>query len=164
MTALHQITDKHRELMELAETSEDMAQAVADTMESIEGEFEEKALSLMSVVSNMDGDVLAINVEIERLTSRKKAVENRQASMKNYLKMNMEASNINKITCQLFTITLAKGRDIVQIDDLNKIPADYLNIKTSYTPMKKEILAALKEGEKIEGASLVKSDNSIRIK
>jgi len=164
MTALHQITDKHRELMELAETSEDMAQAVADTMESIEGEFEEKALSLMSVVSNMDGDVLAINVEIERLTSRKKTVENRQASMKNYLKMNMEASNINKITCPLFTITLAKGRDIVQIDNLNKIPADYLNIKTSYTPMKKEILAALKEGEKIEGASLVKSDSSIRIK
>ena len=141
-----------------------MAQAVADTMESIEGEFEEKALSLISVVSNMDNDVSAIKTEIERLTNRKKAIENRQKSMKDYLKTNMEASGISKIKCPLFTITLAKGRDIVQIDDLDKIPTDYIDIKTSMTPIKKEILAALKEGEKIGGVSLVKSGNSIRIK
>lgn len=164
MTALHQITDKHRELMELAETNEDMAQAVADTMESIEGEFEDKALSLMAVVDNIGESLPAIDLEIARLTARKKIIQNKQESMKNYLRMNMEASNITKITCPLFTITLAKGRDIVQIDDVDKIPADYLNIKTSYTPMKKEILAALKDGEEIEGVTLTKSANSIRIK
>lgn len=164
MAALHQITDKHRELAKIAEESEDMAQAVSDTMESIEGEFEEKALSLMAVMENIGGDIPAIDAEIERLTARKKTIQNKQESMKEYLRMNMEASNINKISCPLFTITLAKGRDIVQIDDLDKIPADYLNIKTSYAPMKKEILAALKEGEEIEGAVLTKSKNSIRIK
>lgn len=164
MTALHQITDKHRELSELAEIDENMAQAVADTMESIEGEFEEKALSLMSVVANIGGDIPSIDIEIARLISRKKMIESKQESMRNYLKTNMEASGINKIKCPLFTITLARGRDIVQIDNADKIPADYLNIKTSMTPMKKEILTALKEGIEIEGASLTKSENSIRIK
>jgi len=164
MSTLHEITDKHRDLIALSEESEDMAQAVADTMEAIEGEFEGKALSLMSVVSNMGADVLAIKSEIERLNGRKKAIENRQASMKEYLKMNMEASGINKIKCPLFTITLAKGRDIVRIDDIDKLPTDYLDIKTVITPMKREILAALKAGEIFDGASLVKSSNSIRIK
>lgn len=164
MASLHEITDKHRELMTLAETDEDMAQAVADTMESIEGEFEDKALSLMAVMDNIGESIPAIDAEIARLTARKKTIVNKQESMKNYLKMNMEASGIKKITCPLFTITLAKGRDIVQIDDVDKIPADYLNIKTSYAPMKKEILAALKEGEIIEGATLTKSENTIRIK
>lgn len=164
MTTLHEITDKHKELLALAESDKDMAQAVADTMESIEGEFEDKALSLISVVSNMDSDVAAIKSEIERLTARKKAIENRQDSMRNYLKMNMEASGINKIKCPLFTITLAKGRDMVRIDNIDEIPTDYIDIKTSYVPMKKEILAALKEGEEISGTSLIKSDNSIRIK
>ena len=164
MTALHQITDKHRELLKLAEESEDMAQAVADTMEGIEGEFEDKALSLMAVMENIGGDIPAIDEMIVRLTARKKTIQSKQESMKNYLRMNMESSGINKITCPLFTITLAKGRDIVQVDDLGKIPAEYLNIKTSMTPMKKEILAALKEGEEIDGVSLIKSDKSIRIK
>lgn len=164
MAALHEITDKHRELMTLAETDEDMAQAVADTMESIEGEFEDKALSLMAVVDNIGESIPAIDAEIARLTARKKTIVNKQESMKEYLRLNMEASNITKIQCPLFTITLAKGRDIVQIDDVDKIPADYLNIKTSYAPMKNEILAALKEGQEIEGATLTKSKNSIRIK
>ena len=164
MSALHQITDKHRELMDLAESDEDMAQAVADTMESIEGEFEDKALSLMAVIDNIGESLPAIDAEIARLTARKKTIQNKQENMREYLRMNMEASGITKIECPLFTITLAKGRDIVQIDDVEKIPADYLNIKTSYTPMKKEILAALKEGEEIEGAILTKSKTSIRIK
>jgi len=161
---LHEITEQHRELMALAESDQDMAQAVADTMESLDGSFNDKALSLMGVVSNMDADVQAIKSEIERLTNRKKAIENRQQGMREYLKSNMEASQIKKILCPLFTITLVNGRDIVRIDDESKIPTDYLNIETVVSPMKKEILAALKEGEKIDGATLVKSDKSIRIK
>ncbi len=164
MSSLYQITDKRLELLALAEESEDMVQAVSDTMESLDGEFEDKARSLMAVVSNMSSDVLAIDSEIKRLGARKKSIENKQDCMRDYLKTNMEASNINKIQCPLFTITLAKGRDIVQIDDESKIPADYLIIKTSMSPMKKEILAALKNGDEINGVSLAKSPNSIRIK
>lgn len=161
---LYEITAKHRELALLAEENEDMAQAVSDTMEMIEGEFNDKALSLVNVMKNIGAGIPSIDAEIARLTARKKTIENNQAHMTKYLQTNMEASGISKIECPLFTITLAKGRDIVQIDDADKIPADYLNIKTSMTPMKKEILAALKEGEEINGASLVKSSNSIRIK
>lgn len=164
MTTLHEITDKHRDLLKLAESDEDMAHAVADTMESIEGEFEEKALSLMAVVDNIGGDIPAIDEMIARLTARKKAIQNKQESMKDYLRMNMEASGISKIKCPLFTITLAKGRDMVQIDNVDEIPADYVDIKTSFVPMKREILAALKAGEQISGASLTKSKTSIRIK
>ncbi len=164
MSSLYQITDKRLELLALAEESEDMVQAVSDTMESLDGEFEDKARSLMAVVSNMSSDVLAIDSEVKRLVARKKAIENKQDCMRDYLKTNMEASNINKIKCPLFTITLAKGRDIVQIDDESKIPADYLIIETSMSPMKKEILAALKNGDEINGVSLAKSPNSIRIK
>jgi chaperonin cofactor prefoldin len=164
MTTLHEITDKHRDLIALADQDEDMAQAVADTMESIEGEFEDKALSLITVVNNMDADAEAIKNEISRLSARMKSIENKQNHMREYLRVNMEASGINKIQCPLFTITLAKGRDIVSIDDEDKIPADYLNIKTIMTPMKKEILSALKEGEDVPGASITKSKSSLRIK
>jgi len=163
-TPLYEITAKHRELALLGEESEDMAQAVADTMELIEGEFEDKAISLINVMKNIGAGIPSINAEIDRLTARKKAIENNQNHMKAYLQTNMEASGINKIECPLFTITLAKGRDIVSVDNKSAIPAEYMNYKTSASPMKKEILSALKEGEKIEGVSLVKPANSIRIK
>lgn len=164
MSTLYEITDKHKELLALAEENEDMAQAVEGTMELIEGEFNEKALSLVNVMKNIGASIPSIDAEIARLQARKKTIENNQKHMTNYLKTNMEASGISKIECPLFTITLAKGRDIVGVDNEEEIPAEYMNYKTSASPMKKEILADLKEGKKIDGVSLIKSANSIRIK
>ncbi len=164
MKPLYQITEDHKELLKLADENEDMAQAVADTMELIEGDFNDKAISLIHVVNDMGEGVETIKNEIDRLTARKKAIENKQASMKEYLRINMEASGIKKIQCPIFTITSKAGRDIVLIEDEEKIPSDYLNIKTTMTPMKREILAALKEGDDISGARIVKSKSSISIK
>ena len=161
---LYDITEQHKELLKLADESEDMAQAVADTMEAIDGEFNDKAISLIHVVNNMGADVTTLDDEIKRLTARKKTIVNKQESMKEYLRINMTETGINKISCPLFTITLAAGRDIVQVDDEDKIPTDYLDIKTVVRPMKAEILKMLKSGITIDGVSLVKSKSSIRIK
>ena len=161
---LYELTEQHKELALLAETDDNMAEAVENTMEALEGDFNDKAISLITVVNNINTDVTAIQYEIERLTSRKKVMTNRQESLREYLRTNMEEYGISKIQCPLFTITLAKGRDIVQIQDEEKIPTDYLNIKTSVTPMKREILAELKNGNDIPGAILIKSKSSIRIK
>ncbi len=164
MKPLYEITQDHKELLKLADENDDMASAVANTMELIEGDFNDKAVSLIHVVNNMGSDVETIKTEIIRLSARKKAIENKQEAMKDYLQINMEESGIKKITCPIFTITLKNGRDIVQIDDEESIPSDFLDIKTIMTPMKKEILAALKSGEDVAGASIVKSKKTISIK
>ena len=160
---LYELTAQHKELQSLADDG-DLGTAIADTMEALEGEFEDKALSLIRVVKNMDSDSEALDAEIKRLHARQKTIANTQESMREYLRMNMEASGITKIDCPLFTITLAKGRDVLQITDPDIIPTDYLNIKTSVTPMKKEILDALKKGEDVNGCRVVTSKSSLRIK
>lgn len=160
---LYELTEQHNQLREIEE-SDDMAQAIADTFEALEGEFNEKAVSLISVVNDMGSDVAAIDTEIKRLQDRKKVISNRQDSLREYLRTNMEASGITKISCPIFTITLAGGRDIVLVTKEDDIPTDYLNIKTSVSPMKAEILKALKTGEVIPGVELGKSKPSLRIK
>ena len=157
---LYEITEAHKELEKL----EDDGLDIGDTFEAIEGEFNDKAISVVHVIKNMGGNVTALENEIDRLSTRLRAIKNRQESIKDYLRYNMEATGINKISCDLFTIALKQGRDIVQIDDEDKIPTDYLNIKTSVTPMKRELLADLKTGKDIPGCSIAKSKSSIGIK
>ena len=162
---LYEITEQHKQLETLAENDDGtLAEALADTFESIEGDFQEKSLSLITVVRNMETDTDAIDTEIKRLQARKKTIANTQDSMREYLRVNMEATGISKISCPLFTITLAKGRDIVQVDNEEIIPADYQNIKTSISPDKPAILKALKAGDEIAGVTLAKSKTSLRIK
>lgn len=157
---LYEITEAHKELEKL----EDDGLDIGDTFEAIEGEFNDKAISVVHVIKNMGGNVTALENEIDRLSTRLRAIKNRQESIKDYLRYHMEATGINKISCDLFTIALKQGRDIVQIDDEDKIPTDYLNIKTSVTPMKRELLADLKTGKDIPGCSIAKSKSSIGIK
>ena len=160
---LYEITENLKGLEKLADEGMDK-DTIADTFEAVEGEFNDKAVAVIHVTKNIDSDIEAVDAEIKRLQARKSSMKSRKESVVEYLRYNMEETGITKIECPLFSITLAKGRDVVSIDDDNLIPTDYLDIKTTMTPMKREILASLKKGEEIPGASIVKSKSSLIIK
>jgi hypothetical protein len=165
MTALYEITGQFKELAGLQETAdEDLAIAIRDTMQGIEAEFNDKALAVSHVILNLDADAAALDQEIDRLQERKRLLANRQRQIKEYLRENMEAAGITKISCPLFTITLAKGREVVAIDDEASLPDDLMRVKTEIAPDKTAIAAKLKAGEEVPGARLERGQSSIRIK
>lgn len=75
----------------------------------------------------------------------------------------LEACGMTKISCPLFTITLAKGRESVVVDDENSIPDDLMRVKTEIAPDKTAIAAKLKAGEEVPGARLERGQSSIRL-
>jgi hypothetical protein len=165
MTALYEISKQYQELADLADAGdEDLAVAVRDTMEGIEGEFQEKGKALAMVTLNMDGDLEAIQSQIDRLTERKRILQNRKDSLKEYLRTNMEAANITKIAHPLFTITLGKGKPVVVIDEESAIPDEFMNTKVTTTPSKVDIARAIKEGKEVPGAHSEIGKSSISIK
>lgn len=165
MTTLYTITEQFKELAALAETAdEDLAVAIRDTMEGIEGEFQEKGKAIAMITLNIDGDLEAIQSQIDRLTERKRIITNRKESLKEYLRSNMDAAGITKITHPLFTITCGKGKPIVVIDDEKAIPDDFVNVKVTSAPDKAAIAKALKDGQEVPGAHSEIGKSSISIK
>lgn len=158
---LYELTEAHKELMSLEDVP---PEAIADTLEAIEGDIQEKAQAIVAVRAGLESDVNAVQSEIERLTARKRQMENRDKSIRDYLKHNMQVAGITNIKCPLFSITLAKGREVVQVDDELSLPAEYVSVNTTVAPDKKKILAALKDGKEISGARLVRNEESLRIK
>lgn len=165
MSALYEITGQFKELVKLQETAdEDMAVAIRDTMAGIEAEFNDKALAVSHVILNFDADVAALDREIERLQERKRLVTNRQREIREYLRENMEAAGMTKISYPLFTITLAKGREVVVVDDENAIPDELMRVKTEIAPDKTAIANKIKAGEVVPGCHLERGASSVRIK
>jgi len=161
MTKLHELTGQYLALS----NDEDLpADAVIDTIQSIVGTIEEKAQALVKWSLDIQGDVDKIDAEIDRLTAKKKIIQSRKESLVEYIKNNMEACEIKKISCALFTITLVAGREFVDAYDEAVIPDDYVNVKTTVTPDKNAIYKALKAGEEIPGCKLSTGKSSIRIK
>jgi hypothetical protein len=164
MTSLYKLTEQQLELREMAGNSDMPAEAFADTFDALEGQFNDKAISVIHVVQNMNSDVEALDAEIKRLGDRKKTIKNKQDSIREYLRSNMEVNKITKIECPLFTITLAKGRDVCVIDNEELIPDDLITVTTSIKPDKAAILRVLKAGDEVEGAHIEKSKTSLGIK
>ena len=165
MTTLYTIAEQFKELAALAETAdEDLAVALRDTMEGIEGEFQEKGKAIAMITLNIDGDLEAIQSQIDRLTERKRIINNRKEGLKEYLRTNMDAAGIAKITHPLFTITCGKGKPIVVIDDEKAIPDDFVNVKVTSAPDKAAIAKALKDGQEVPGAHSEIGKSSISIK
>jgi len=162
---LYEIADNYKALLDL-DIDE---QTLADTLESIDGDLEEKADSICHVLANMDSDIAALDVEAKRLMDRKKVFSNRKDSLKDYLRTQMESIEKKKIETTKFTINCVAGRDILNVLDESKIPDDFFTIIPESRKLDKQtLLANMKkrpdELESFEGAELIKSKSSLRIK
>ncbi len=164
MSTLRELSHELQEVQSLALDPDVPEEALRDTLDGIEGMFNEKAVRIVHVIANSGTDVDAISAEIKRLSERKRSIELAQDRLREYLRFNMEAAGISKISSPLFTITLAAGRDIVEIYDEAALPDEFVRVKTVVSPEKADILKALKSGIDVPGATITKSKSSVRIK
>jgi len=160
MAKLYELTGNLKEL----ESSDFDEQTLKDTLEAVGGEFNDKAVALLKVIENLNGDTSTIDDEINRLKARKTAIANRQKSMRQYLLFNMQESGINKIQCPLFTASLRKGSERVVIDDELVIPDEYAQIEVVTKIDKNAIKRDLKAGKEIPGARIERGETTILIK
>lgn len=146
MTQLYAMTAQMVELAAMLDTDDEgLKQAIQDTIGGIQGEFGEKADSIVMLRRNIEGDVLAIDSEIDRLAELKRIKTNSIAQLTSYLKRNMEAADIKSIKRPLFSIKLVNGSESVIVDKEDDLPDDFTVVKTSINPDKKAIAARLKE-------------------
>ena len=160
MTSLYKLTEEYREL----ENMDLDAETLADTLELLEGEFDAKADAICHVLANLSAMSGAAYMEAARLSTRSNMIDMRAEKLKDYLRESMEKLGKKKIESAKFTISCVAGRDKVgEVDDFVLSKVYYTIIPASEKLDKKMLLAELKKGD-VEGAELIKSKSSLRIK
>ncbi len=139
-------------------------EAVKTSLELFQGDFNDKAVAIIKLSENMTADTTAIDAEIDRLKARKQAIENRKKSLREYLLHNMEACKIQEIKSPLFTATLRKGVESVEIVEQSQIPNEFIKVEVVESPDKRAIKAALSAGTEVPGAMLKRGATTLQIK
>ena len=161
---LYEISEQFRELERLADDGgEGFDEALSDTMDLIEGDFADKAQAVLLVAKSSVQHIPAIDAEIKRLQDLKASALSKEKSLRDYLRVNMEKTGIDKIECPLFKIALAKPTKSVMVTDEEKVPAIYKNIITTTRVDKAAVKKALNNGP-VDGAKLVESTRRLIIK
>ena len=129
-----------------------------EALEDLQMERDQKIEGIGCWIKNLLADAKALKEEKDNLAARQKAAENKAASLKVYLSSYL---NGEKFKTAKVAISYRKS-DSVDIAEGAVIPEEYLKYSEP-TPDKIGLKAALKSGEKIQGISLVTSNN-IQIK
>ena len=156
MATLYELTSEWLQVYEMVgEVDQD------DTLESIEGEIEDKAEGYGKIITQLNADADALAVEIRRLQAKKKVAENAVDRMKHRLQESMDAIGTKTIQTKLFKFRIQKNPPKVVIDRPESVPEAFL-IPQEPKLDTKSISEALKRGDMIEWAHLEQGE-SLRI-
>lgn len=156
---LYEITEQLRQLMEMDDVPPEQLQ---DTLDLVQEDFDAKALQCAAFIRELDLEVDGYKQEIDRLAARKKSLESKADSMREYVRHNMQALGITKINGKLFTIALGKPSEVVNVSDVDKVPDELVRIKREAD--KVAVKAQLAAGIEVPGCELLQGKPKLIIK
>ena len=162
---LYELTNDYINLLALAEDPDTDPEVLADTLEGLDGQLEDKADNYAKVIRQIESDVNGLKAEIERLQARKTAAQNNIDRMKANLEQMMIATDKTKFKTELFSFGIQKNPAKVVMDEqyIENVPEEYLKYKDPEIDRKK-IAEDLKAGKDLEGIAHLEQSESLRIR
>ena len=160
---LHDLTDTGLKLAEIIEGNPDID--ISKALTDFQMEFNEKVVSLGMIYRNYIAEAEVYGSESKRLSEKEKVLKNRAESLRVYMEQQMDLLGIESIKGNTFAVRFRKLPPLVQIEDLDLIPAGYKRIiPQNIEPDKRKILEDLSNGLIVEGASLKTDRRKLEIK
>jgi hypothetical protein len=153
-------------LLALMEDPDVDPQIIEDSLEAVSGEIEVKADGYARVRAELMFTSAALKAEIDRLTARKRVIDNNIDRMMESLKNGLIAAGKPKFKTDLFSFNIQKNPPKVVIDDATKIPEGFLipqPPKVDAAAIKKSLKD---QDEQIfwQGIAHLEQDSSLRIR
>jgi hypothetical protein len=138
--------------------------ALLDAVDEQKGPLRDKVDSICRLVANLGGDVEKFKMEENRLSTRRKALENKVKRLRAWVKASMDVLEVPKIETSVHTVSLGeKGKKVVVILDASLIPDEF--VETTRKPKKIEILKAYEEdGVVVDGCEIKEGERSLTIR
>lgn len=162
MSTLYELSEQYQELLSMALDPDVDPEALADTMEGLEGEIEAKADGYAKVMRELRAVADARKAEAKRLTDGAKSIEANIDRMKSTLEAAMRLTGKTKFKTTLFSYGIQRNPPTLKIDRPEDVPAEFLipqEPKIDTAGIKKE----LKEGVVYDWCHLEQSE-SLRIR
>ena len=161
MTTLYNLTAEYMELLAMAEEEEIDPQTLADTFESLQGEFEEKADNYAVIIKTLKGQEDMLDLEIKRLQERKQVLNKNQKRLKESLENAMNITGNRKFKTLLHSFNIQKNPPSLCIDDQDAVPEEFYALEKVFNNV--AIKKYLKENGQADFAHLVQGE-SLRIR
>lgn len=158
--------DLTTEFLELAQQLEEMEldeQLIKDTLEGASLSLEEKAENIIKFSKNLQAMAEARENEAKRLNELAKKDLKKSQGLLNYLDQHLKMLNKSKLTAGIFEVKYRKGSEVIEVDE-TKLPKHYYVPQPPKPMGKTELKKLVKEGQTIDGVTLVRKPDTLVVK
>ena len=160
--SLYEIANAFPVLMENEELTEEEKQKIKEELTVL---LQQKSQNIIGYSRNIELTIGAMKEEEKRISTQRKALENRLTKFKEYVKECMEVNSITKIDTQLGSLTIAKSPISVEIINEDEIPNQFKQEIVTIKVDKKAIADNFKStGEVPDGVIINTENTNLRIK
>lgn len=131
---------------------------IADTLEALDDEFEDKADNIALLTKQIDGNINMLKKYKDDIDKKIKRHENTKKSIKDWLYFNAKQVGKTKFKTNRFSYYSQKHVSVV-IDKVDDLPDTF--VKTEKSANKTMISKSLKAGTEIKGAHLVEKESMV---
>lgn len=164
---LYDLNLQMQEILDMAESGEFDEDLIANTLEGVEGEIEDKLDSYGVIVNELQDDVDKLDKEIKRLNAKKKTITGSIDYLKRMVMFTMGRMDKKKVKGERFTWSIVKNggkAPVIYEDDFNP-----LNIPEQFQMWdiqadKALIREVLESGTELPFARLGERGESLRLK
>lgn len=152
---LFNILIDYNELMNEIEAAEgELTPEQEASLEITEEQLQSKSIAYLEIIKSKEAKTMQIDEEIKRLTAMKKANNNLTSRLKDNLLTAVKIFGPFQVSLTSFGTRKSSS---ISVENVASLPEEYKTIKTTESADKKELKAALKRGEKIDGVELVEN-------
>lgn len=156
---IFQIEQNYNQLAEeLIDNGGELTPELSEALQITEEQLQNKSVAYSFVIKQMDADIDTIDAEIKRLQAAKKQREKASEYLKERIKHAMELFSIEEIKTPLVKINFRKS-ETVEVENVNHLPDKYIVRKLTEQADKVKLKQAIKDGEIIDGVSIVEHRN-----
>lgn len=148
---------------ETEQDKKDAIETIVTTIESLGYEASVKCEWIIKCMKNADADIAGLKQEEDRLSKRRKALENSNGRWKQYLTDFMEGIGEDKFEAGTYKMAMQNNAKTVQVDVAPEdLPVEFQ--KVTVEAKKTELKKALEAGTLPEGIAHFEQTRSLRIR
>jgi hypothetical protein len=158
---LFELAAQFRSLENLIDSDEVPAEVILDTLEGIEGEFNDKAVAVAKMVLSLEANAAAVAAAAKAMAERSRRIEKRAESLKHYLLLQLMTVNRERIETDELVIRRQASPPSVYVTNEHAVPEEYW-VQPEPPPKRIDkiaIKAALQQGIDIPGCFVEKGEH-----
>ena len=160
MAALYEIANDILELKDSGMSPDD----IADTLEAMEMDFEDKTESTIALIKQMEAESEMFEAESAKLKAESERLKRSSEKLKEYIRCEMVRLEKDKFKAGVHSITIRKPMQKLSVINDKDIPRNWFDVDVVEKLDKKALLKALKNGEQVKGVEIGYTEPSLIIK